>query len=121
MLEKKIINQINVAEKIINFRLLQKTKKIICKTLSKLILIDFSLSPSLQMFDTNLESNPEIDICPNSRYVATSGKRSKDLKMYDLETTKKVNKICDHTLKNSAFYFVGHNKALTFSGRGKIN
>ena len=47
MLEKKIINQINVAEKIINFRLLQKTKKIICKTLSKLILIDFSLSPSL--------------------------------------------------------------------------
>jgi len=41
LVKKTISNKISVAEKIISFRFLVSTTKIICKTLSKLIIIDF--------------------------------------------------------------------------------
>ena len=58
-----------------------------------------------------------MDISLDENYLVTSGNISKDLKIYNINKCKKINKIKAHSMKNSAFYFLDDNKAITLAGR----
>ena len=51
------------------------------------------------LIDEKLETNPDIDFSFDEKYIVTSGKKSKDLKIYDITKNDKINinKINSHS------------------------
>ncbi len=47
-----------------------------------------------------------MDHSENEKYLVTSGKKSKDLKVFHIKTGSKINQIKAHSKENSAFYFL---------------